>query len=59
MTWSLPTIAYNKQKDLLNASTAGHFSLLRALHMADYITELNGTNCLGGRGYLLTLRREP
>ncbi|KAI1826331.1 hypothetical protein F4861DRAFT_102363 [Xylaria intraflava] len=33
--------AHNKQKDLL-ASTTGHFSLLRALHMADYITELNG-----------------
>ncbi|KAI0597121.1 hypothetical protein F4775DRAFT_561616 [Biscogniauxia sp. FL1348] len=33
--------SYNKQKDLL-ASTTGHFSLLRALHMADYITELNG-----------------
>ena len=39
---SIPPIAYNKQKDLL-ASTTGHFSLLRALHMADYITELNGT----------------
>ncbi|KAK5625576.1 hypothetical protein RRF57_001292 [Xylaria bambusicola] len=34
--------SYDKQKDLL-ASTTGHFSLLRALHMADYITELNGT----------------
>ncbi|KAI1763689.1 CDP-diacylglycerol--serine O-phosphatidyltransferase [Hypoxylon sp. FL1150] len=33
--------SYNKQKDLLS-STKGHFSLLRALHMADYITELNG-----------------
>lgn len=33
--------SYNKQKDLL-ASTTGHFSLLKALHMADYITELNG-----------------
>ncbi|KAI2634474.1 hypothetical protein GGS21DRAFT_517968 [Xylaria nigripes] len=32
---------HNKQKDLL-ASPTGHFSLLRALHMADYITELNG-----------------
>ncbi|KAI1406296.1 CDP-diacylglycerol--serine O-phosphatidyltransferase [Hypoxylon fuscum] len=32
---------YNKQKDLLS-STTGHFSLLKALHMADYITELNG-----------------
>lgn len=35
------TPAYNKQKDLLS-STTGHFSLLKALHMADYITELNG-----------------
>ncbi|KAI0397497.1 putative peptidase family-domain-containing protein [Xylariaceae sp. FL0594] len=33
--------AYDKQKDLL-ASPTGHFSLLKALHMADYITELNG-----------------
>ncbi|KAI0157084.1 CDP-diacylglycerol--serine O-phosphatidyltransferase [Hypoxylon sp. FL1284] len=33
--------SYNKQKDLLS-STTSHFSLLRALHMADYITELNG-----------------
>ncbi|KAK7752128.1 CDP-diacylglycerol-serine O-phosphatidyltransferase [Diatrype stigma] len=33
--------SYNKQKDLLS-STTGHFSLLKALHMADYITELNG-----------------
>ncbi|KAI2602938.1 CDP-diacylglycerol--serine O-phosphatidyltransferase [Hypoxylon fragiforme] len=33
--------SYNKQKDLLSSST-GHFSLLKALHMADYITELNG-----------------
>ncbi|KAI4861479.1 CDP-diacylglycerol--serine O-phosphatidyltransferase [Hypoxylon rubiginosum] len=33
--------SYNKQKDLLS-STKGHFSLLRVLHMADYITELNG-----------------
>lgn len=32
---------YNKQKDLLQSNT-GHFSLVRALHMADYITELNG-----------------
>ncbi|KAI5859917.1 CDP-diacylglycerol--serine O-phosphatidyltransferase [Durotheca rogersii] len=34
--------SYNKQKDLLSSPTGGHFSLLRALHMADYITELNG-----------------
>ncbi|RWA08358.1 hypothetical protein EKO27_g6753 [Xylaria grammica] len=35
--------SYDKQKALLgSASTTGHFSLLRALHMADYITELNG-----------------
>jgi hypothetical protein len=35
-------VAYDKQKVLLGSAT-GHFSLLRALHMADYITELNGT----------------
>ena len=33
--------AYDKQK-LLLSTDAGHFSLLRALHMADYITALNG-----------------
>ncbi|KAI1180986.1 hypothetical protein F4777DRAFT_596168 [Nemania sp. FL0916] len=33
--------SYDKQKVLLS-STTSHFSLLRALHMADYITELNG-----------------
>ncbi|KAH8645650.1 CDP-diacylglycerol-serine O-phosphatidyltransferase [Xylariales sp. PMI_506] len=33
--------SYDKQKDLLS-STTGHFSLVRALHMADYITEMNG-----------------
>ncbi|KAH9890853.1 CDP-diacylglycerol--serine O-phosphatidyltransferase [Xylariomycetidae sp. FL2044] len=31
----------DRQKTLL-ASTTTHFSLLKALHMADYITELNG-----------------
>ncbi|OTA65841.1 CDP-diacylglycerol--serine O-phosphatidyltransferase [Hypoxylon sp. EC38] len=34
--------SYDKQKDLLSSTTKGHFSLLKALHMADYITELNG-----------------
>ncbi|EPE03371.1 phosphatidylserine synthase [Ophiostoma piceae UAMH 11346] len=32
---------YDKQKILLS-SDHGHFSLIRALHMADFITELNG-----------------
>ncbi|TLS23424.1 uncharacterized protein PpBr36_06686 [Pyricularia pennisetigena] len=32
---------YDKQKKLLSADV-GHFSLVRALHMADYITALNG-----------------
>jgi hypothetical protein len=32
---------YDKQKDLLSSDT-GHFSLIRALHLADLITELNG-----------------
>ncbi|GBF66746.1 CDP-diacylglycerol--serine O-phosphatidyltransferase [Trichophyton mentagrophytes] len=31
----------DKQKILLSADT-GHFSLIRALHLADFITELNG-----------------
>lgn len=34
-------IAYDKQKDLLSNET-GHFSLVRAMHLADLITELNG-----------------
>lgn len=33
--------AYDKQKDLLSNET-GHFSLVRAMHLADLITELNG-----------------
>ncbi|CAK7262889.1 CDP-diacylglycerol-serine O-phosphatidyltransferase [Sporothrix epigloea] len=33
--------AYDKQKILLSTDP-GHFSLIRALHMADFITELNG-----------------
>ncbi|KXX78277.1 CDP-diacylglycerol--serine O-phosphatidyltransferase [Madurella mycetomatis] len=32
---------FDKQK-LLLASDSGHFSLIRALHLADFITELNG-----------------
>ncbi|KAK3690021.1 hypothetical protein B0T22DRAFT_499574 [Podospora appendiculata] len=32
---------YDKQKDLLGSDT-GHFSLIRAMHLADLITELNG-----------------
>ncbi|KAH6653751.1 CDP-diacylglycerol-serine O-phosphatidyltransferase [Truncatella angustata] len=31
----------DRQQDLLT-STDGHFSLVRAMHMADYITEMNG-----------------
>lgn len=36
-----PAAAYDKQKVLLS-SEVGHFSLIRALHLADLITELNG-----------------
>lgn len=36
-----PTVKDNKQ-DLLLSSDVGHFSLVRALHLADLITELNG-----------------
>ncbi|KAK0714350.1 hypothetical protein B0T21DRAFT_375725 [Apiosordaria backusii] len=36
-----PTLKDNKQ-DLLLSSDVGHFSLVRALHLADLITELNG-----------------
>lgn len=36
------TTAYDKQKDLLSSET-GHFSLIRAMHLADLITEMNGT----------------
>lgn len=34
--------AQDKQVRLLSQD-AGHFSLIRALHLADFITELNGT----------------
>jgi len=34
--------AQDKQVRLLSQD-AGHFSLFRALHLADFITELNGT----------------
>ncbi|KAI2622688.1 CDP-diacylglycerol--serine O-phosphatidyltransferase [Hypomontagnella submonticulosa] len=33
--------SHDKQKELIFSAT-GHFTLLKALHMADYITELNG-----------------
>ncbi|MCJ1475143.1 CDP-diacylglycerol-serine O-phosphatidyltransferase [Lambiella insularis] len=36
-----PTPGQDKQKMLLE-SNAGHFSMIRALHLADLITELNG-----------------
>ena len=35
------SIAVDKQKKLLSEET-GHFSLIRAMHLADLITELNG-----------------
>lgn len=38
----LAPAAYDKQKDLLSSET-GHFSLIRAMHLADLITEMNGT----------------
>ncbi|TVY42336.1 hypothetical protein LSUB1_G001407 [Lachnellula subtilissima] len=34
--------AVDKQKKLL-AEDTGHFSMIRMLHLADFITELNGT----------------
>lgn len=37
--------AQDKQARLLSQE-AGHFSLVRALHLADFITELNGTTPL-------------
>ena len=36
--------AQDKQKLLLSADT-GHFSLVRALHLADFITLCNGVAC--------------
>lgn len=36
------SIAMDKQKTLLSADV-GHFSLVRAMHLADAITLLNGT----------------
>ena len=48
----------DKQKRLLSQD-AGHFSLVRALHAADYITELNGTFFdIHSDTHLRQLRRE-
>jgi hypothetical protein len=35
-------IAMDKQKRMLEATDPGHFSMVRALHLADLITLLNG-----------------
>jgi hypothetical protein len=35
--------AMDKQKRMLEATDPGHFSMVRALHLADLITLLNGT----------------
>ena len=35
-------VAQDKQAVLLNSPNPGHFSLLRAYHMADFITLMNG-----------------
>jgi hypothetical protein len=35
--------AMDKQKRMLEATDPGHFSMIRALHLADLITLLNGT----------------
>lgn len=37
-----PPAAQDKQARLLAEENPGHFSLVRALHLADFITELNG-----------------
>ena len=37
----LSPTAEDKQKTLLSTDT-GHFSLVRAMHLADLITEMNG-----------------
>lgn len=36
------TAAYDKQEHLLNSPNPGHFSLIRAYHLADFITLMNG-----------------
>jgi len=41
LTPPLAAASHDKQK-LLLSTDAGHFSLVRALHLADFITELNG-----------------
>lgn len=48
------TAASDKQK-LLLSTDSGHFSLIRALHLADLITELNGESRLRG----FWCKREP
>jgi hypothetical protein len=49
--------AHDKQK-LLLSSDSGHFSLVRALHLADLITELNG-ECLPSQGRPRGMRAIP
>jgi hypothetical protein len=44
MLTDIATIAQDKQARLLAEENPGHFSLVRALHLADFITELNGTS---------------
>lgn len=44
----IPNAALDKQK-ILFSPNAGHFSLIRALHLADLITELNGLSLLSSR----------
>lgn len=39
------TLAEDKQKRLLEKDT-GHFSMIKMLHLADLITELNGNAAL-------------
>lgn len=41
-TASDKTTAMDKQKRLLEESDPGHFSMVRAMHLADLITLLNG-----------------
>jgi hypothetical protein len=42
LTIEFPPPAVEKQKKLLHEAT-GHFTMIRMLHLADLITELNGS----------------
>lgn len=46
----------DKQKRLLEQPNTGHFNMVRALHLADLITLLNGTTTMTTRNRTIATR---